>query len=254
MLLSDSQTAAVTGDAVPVSLAVWHGFSVTLLLSVVTLIGSLSLFMFSGPIRRHAWPRALGTERLYTRALSALDRISDVVAPALQSASIRSYVLTIVVTVVALVGSALAMGRALPVLSRWTPIQPHEAAVAALIVAAAISAACARSNTAAVLALGTVGYGIALIYVLFGAPDLAMTQFAVETLTVVIFVLVFYQLKGFGDLSSPLVKVRDAVIATAAGTIIAVLVLFIGASGTTSRLVAVLRRRTPRRSGTDATW
>jgi multicomponent Na+:H+ antiporter subunit A len=229
-------TAAVTGDTLPVRLTFWHGFSVTLLLSVVTLIGSLSLFVFNGPIRRHAWPRALGTERLYTRALSTLDRISDVVAPALQSASIRAYVLTIVVTVVALVGSALAMGRALPVLSRWTPIQPHEAAVAALIIAAAISAARARSTTAAVLALGTVGYGIALIYVLFGAPDLAMTQFAVETLTVVIFVLVFYQLKGFGDLSSPLVKVRDAGIATVAGTIIAVLVLFIGASGTTSRL------------------
>ena len=107
--------AAVTGDAVPVSLALWHGFSVTLLLSVVTLIGSLSLFMFSGPIRRHAWPRALGTERLYTRALSTLDYLSDAVAPALQSASIRAYVLTIIVTVVALVGSALAMGRALPV-------------------------------------------------------------------------------------------------------------------------------------------
>ena len=207
-----------------------------LLLSAVTLIGSLSLFKFNGPIRRHAWPRALGTERLYTRALSTLDYLSDAVAPALQSASIRAYVLTIILTVVALVGFALTMGRALPELSRWTPIQPHEAAIAALIIAAAICAACAKSNTAAVLALGTVGYGIALIYVLFGAPDLAMTQFAVETLTVVIFVLVFYQLKGFGDLSSPLVKVRDGIIATAAGTIIAVLVLFIGASGTTSRL------------------
>ena len=228
--------AAVTGNAVTVNLALWHGVSVTLLLSAVTLIGSLSLFRFSGPIRRHAWPRALGTERLYAVTLSMLDDLSNAVAPALQSASIRAYVLTIIVTVVAFVGSALAMGRTLPVLSRWTPIQPHEAATAALIVAAAIAAACAKSNTAAVLALGTVGYGIALLYVLFGAPDLAMTQFAVETLTVVIFVLVFYQLKGFGDLSSRIVKVRDAAIAAAAGTIIAVLVLFIGASGTTSRL------------------
>jgi multicomponent Na+:H+ antiporter subunit A len=228
--------AAVIGDTVRVNLALWHGFSVTLLLSVVTLIGSLSLFIFRAPVTRHAWPRALGTERLYTRALSALDTVSNAVAPALQSASIRAYVLTIIVTVVLLVGSALAMGRALPVLARWTPIYPHEAATAALVIVAAICAARAKSNTAAVLALGTVGYGIALIYVLFGAPDLAMTQFAVETLTVVIFVLVFYQLKGFGDLSSPLVKVRDAVIASAAGTIVAVLVLFIGASGTTSRL------------------
>ena len=39
---------AVTGDAVPVSLALWHGFNVTLLLSVVTLIGSLGFFMSSG--------------------------------------------------------------------------------------------------------------------------------------------------------------------------------------------------------------
>ena len=78
--------------------------------------------------------------------------------------------MTIVLTVIALVGAPLAMGRTLPVLSRWTPIQPHEAAVAALIVAAAIAAACARSTTAAVLALGTVGYGIALIYVAVRRP------------------------------------------------------------------------------------
>ena len=34
------------------------------------------------------------------------------------------------------------------------------------------------------------------MYALLGAPDLAMTQFAVETLTVVIFVLVFYACAG----------------------------------------------------------
>jgi multicomponent Na+:H+ antiporter subunit A len=108
--------------------------------------------------------------------------------------------------------------------------------VAGLIVAAALSAAVARSNMTAALSLGAVGYGVALIYALFGAPDLAMTQFAVETLTVVIFVLVFYQLRGFGDLSSRAVKARDAFVAIAAGSVVTVLTLFIGASGTTSRL------------------
>jgi multicomponent Na+:H+ antiporter subunit A len=91
---------------------------------------------------------------------------------------------------------------------------------------------------AAVLSLGTVGYGIAVLYALLGAPDLAMTQFAVETLTVVIFVLVFYQLRGFADLSSRLVRARDAVVAIAAGALVMTLVLFVGASGTTSRLAA----------------
>ena len=73
-----------------------------------------------------------------------------------------------------------------------------------------------------------------------------MTQFAVETLTVVIFVLVFRRLRGFGDLSSPLIKARDAIVATAAGAVIAVLVLFIGASGTTSRLSTFFADAAPR--------
>jgi multicomponent Na+:H+ antiporter subunit A len=98
----------------------------------------------------------------------------------------------------------------------------------------------------AVLSLGVVGYGVAVMYALLGAPDLAMTQFAVETLTVVIFVLVFSHLRGFADLSSRFVRVRDAFVAIAAGTLVTTLVLFIGASGTTSRLAAYFADAAPR--------
>jgi multicomponent Na+:H+ antiporter subunit A len=73
-----------------------------------------------------------------------------------------------------------------------------------------------------------------------------MTQFAVETLTVVIFVLVFSKLRGFDDLSSRFVRVRDAFVAIAAGTLVTTLVLFIGASGTTSRLAAYFADVAPR--------
>jgi multicomponent Na+:H+ antiporter subunit A len=228
--------ASVVGNSVPVSLEIWHGVSATLLLSAATLVGSLSLFIYREPMRRLLWFRSLRTERLYTLSLAGLDAISRWAAPILQSASLRSYVLTVVLTGVAFVATGLASGGVLPALRRWTPIEPYEGVFAALIVAAALSAAFARSNMTAALSLGAVGYGVALIYVLFGAPDLAMTQFAVETLTVVIFVLVFYRLRGFGDLSSHMVKTRDALVAAAAGTLIATLVLFIGASGTTSRL------------------
>ena len=228
--------ASVIGEASPVRLAIWHGLSGTLALSVLTSLVSVGLFVYREPVRRIMWPRALRTERIYTSALAGLDAISRTLAPVLQSASLRSYALIVVVTGVTFVGSALATNRVLPTLSRWTPIALHEAVVAGLIVTAALSAAVARSNMAAALSLGAVGYGVALIYALFGAPDLAMTQFAVETLTVVIFVLVFYRLRGFGDLSSRMVKARDALVAIAAGSVITVLALFIGASGTTSRL------------------
>lgn len=237
--------ASVTRTAAPVSLALWHGFTTTLVLSAVTLAGSVALFVYRGSIRRLAWPRALRTERLYSGTLSGIDAIGRWIAPALQSASLRSYVLTVLVTAVAFVTTALAASRILPTPRRWTPIELHEGVLAALIVAGALSAVFARSTMAAVLSLGAVGYGVALLYALLGAPDLAMTQFAVETLTVVIFVLVFYQLRGFGDLSSRLVRARDALVAVAAGTLVTTLVLFIGSSGTTSRLSAYFAETAP---------
>jgi multicomponent Na+:H+ antiporter subunit A len=237
---------AVIGSRPAVAFGLWHGFTATLLLSALTLAGSAALFTWRERLWRLRWPAALQAEHLYTLTLAGLNALSRRVAPAMQSASLRSYALVVVTTAIALVSIALTTGRALPAPRRWTPIQFHEGALAALIVAAALSATVARSSMAAALSLGTVGYGIAVMYALLGAPDLAMTQFAVETLTVVIFVLVFYRLRGFGDLSSPLVRSRDAIVAAAAGALVTTLVLFVGASGTTSRLAAYFADAAPR--------
>jgi multicomponent Na+:H+ antiporter subunit A len=226
----------VTGAPTQIALVLWHGLTRTFLLSILTIGGSLALFLMRDRLWRHRWPAALQAERLYSGAISSLDVLSARVAPLLQSASLRSYALVVVASAIALVTLALTLDRILPAPRRWTPVEFHEAVLAALIVAGALSAAFARSTMAAVLSLGTVGYGVAVLYALLGAPDLAMTQFAVETLTVVIFVLIFYQLRGFGDLSSRLVKTRDAVVAAGAGVLVTTLVLFVGASGTTSRL------------------
>jgi multicomponent Na+:H+ antiporter subunit A len=241
-----SASAAITGVASPPHFALWHGVTLTLGLSVLTLAGSLTLLAYRARLWRLTWPQALHTEHLYSTTLRGLDAASRRVGPMLQSASLRTYVLVVAVTAVGLVTTALAMDRALPAPRRSTPVLFHEGVLAALIVAGALSATLARSNMAAVLSLGVVGYGVAVTYALLGAPDLAMTQFAVETLTVVIFVLVFAQLRGFGDLSSRAVKIRDALVATAVGAVVTTLVLFIGASGTSSRLSAYFADAAPR--------
>jgi multicomponent Na+:H+ antiporter subunit A len=238
-------SGAVTGTSATVSLALWHGVTTTLALSALTLAGTLAIFAYRRQLWRVAWPDSLQTERVYSSVLNAVEIVSRRIAPALQSASLRSYVLTVTVTAIALVATALAMASILPAPRRWTSIQFHEGGLAALIVAGALSAALARSTMMAVLSLGVVGYSVAVMYALLGAPDLAMTQFAVETLTVVIFVLVFSRLRGFGDLSSRAVKIRDALVASAAGAVVMTLVLFIGTSGTTSRLSAYFAEAAP---------
>src|SRR5699024_3085923 len=62
-----------------------------------------------------------------------------------------------------------------------------QVALALLVCAAALLAARSRRRLKAVLLLGVTGYGIALLFVLHGAPDLALTQAVVETVTLVVF-------------------------------------------------------------------
>jgi multicomponent Na+:H+ antiporter subunit A len=94
------------------------------------------------------------------------------------------------------------------------------------MLAAALAAVRSRNRLATVIALGVVGYGVALIFLFFGAPDLAMTQILVETLTVILFVLVFYRLPRFVVLSrSAGMRLLDAAVALAAGGLMTGLIL-----------------------------
>ena len=99
--------------------------------------------------------------------------------------------MVIVVTSVVVGGAALVtdpgFGSALP----RTSIDCTRLLIVFLIIAARSRRPSHRSTMSAVLSLGAVGYGVALMFLIFGAPDLAMTQFSVETLTVLIYVLVF---------------------------------------------------------------
>jgi multicomponent Na+:H+ antiporter subunit A len=219
-----------------VHFAIWHGFTPVLLLSVLTFALIAAAYPARAVFRRLASGRLPGPERLYEGTLGALDAISRAIGPPLHAASLRSYVLATAVTVAACLAGALAVGGDIGSFTIATDVRLHEVLIVGVIVAAALSAARATSSMSAVLSLGTVGYGVALLFVSFGAPDLAMTQFSVETLTVVIFVLVFRHFPRFGVLSPGLVRLRDGLVAVVLGTLVAALVLFVGTSGTPSRL------------------
>jgi multicomponent Na+:H+ antiporter subunit A len=165
-----------------------------------------------------------------------LRAVSRVIAPPLHSASLRTYVMVIVTASVVIGGAALWSGGALNTLPARTPVTALDVFIIVIIIAGALAATIARTTMAAVLALGTVGYGVAMIFLSFGAPDLAMTQLSVETLTVLIYVLVFRHFRTLGALSPPLVRVRDAVVAAAIGVFIGSLLLMVATTETAPRL------------------
>ena len=228
--------SAVSNTPFDMSLAVWHGLSPALLLSVVTLLGVGVAYGGRDIIRRRIWHPTHSTEQLYIGTVAALSTISRVIAPPLHSASLRSYVMVIVVTAIVLAGTALITGPGWGASAPEMSVRLHELLVVVVVIAGAISATLAKSTMAAVLSLGVVGYGVAMTFLLFGAPDLAMTQFSVETLTVLIYVLVFRHFRNLGGLSPRLVRYRDAFIAAGIGTLIGGLVLSVSTTDTAGRL------------------
>jgi multicomponent Na+:H+ antiporter subunit A len=222
---------SVLGRTMPVHLAIWHGFSPVLMLSILTFAAIAALYRWREQLRQRIWPRSLASERLYTGSLRAMDAVSAWSLPALQSASLRSYVLALILTAALLTIGALGW-RGLPSHPHLTEVRPAEAAVALLTIAGAISAVRARATITAVLSLGVTGYGVALTFLFFGAPDLAMTQFSVETLTAVIFTMVFYHFRRFRSLSPRLLRVRDLSVAVLFGGCIALVLLFVGTTPT----------------------
>jgi multicomponent Na+:H+ antiporter subunit A len=174
-----------------VHLKLWHGLNAALALSALTLGLGATVFLVGGRLAETAarLPLLAPSSVGFARSLRALNRVADRTTSVVQSGSLPAY-LGIIVLVVALV-PALAFA-ADPSWSGWPPLvdRPAHLAVSVLVVAGAAAAAALRRRFAAVLALGVVGYAMALLFVVEGAPDLALTQFAIETLSVVLFVLV----------------------------------------------------------------
>jgi multicomponent Na+:H+ antiporter subunit A len=221
--------AAVRGEAVVVQLSLWHGINLPLLLSLVTLAAGGSLFALRRPLLRsfplsENWP-AWGPERLYATAMEGLQTLSSRLTLTLQSGRLRYYLMTVVGAAIGLTGFALLSNRAIPEGFPRPDGGLHEWLTAVVILAGAIMATITSSRLAAVAALGTVGYGVALVYILFGAPDLAMTQFCIETLSIILFVLVLHRLPHFTLLSTPASRVRDILVALSIGGIMTLLVL-----------------------------
>ncbi|MFW5653923.1 MAG: hydrogen gas-evolving membrane-bound hydrogenase subunit E, partial [Planctomycetota bacterium] len=90
-----------------------------------------------------------------------------------------------------------------------------------------------------IAALGIIGYSVAMIFGIYGAPDLAMTQFAVETLIVIIFVLVIYALPKFNRLTHTSGRIRDAIVAVIFGTTMSLMTLAAMTAGTNMPVVSI---------------
>ncbi len=224
-LVSPALSAAL-GEISKVKLAAWHGMNDIFLLSLLTLGLGVGLGGIRNDVQRLAERLTVrwGLNSLYKRSIDLLFAVASFQTRYLQHGYLRYYLITIVVVIVGITAGGLLRwgGGYLPHLS--VDLYFYELGIAVIIILAGVMAVLSRSRLGAVVALGVVGYGVASIYTLFGAPDLAMTQFMVESLTVVLFVLAFYHLPNFAQLTPRPERLRDAIIALVTGALMTVFV------------------------------
>jgi multicomponent Na+:H+ antiporter subunit A len=176
-------------------LYLWHGFTTALTLSLVTFAVGAALFLWRVHVERFqarlgGWQ---GSQRVYDASVSGLVRLSERVTAIVQNGSLPVYVGVICLTVLALPGWELLTRTSLPSGIELAD-SPMQLVVAVAVLVAAVATAVARRRFVAVLLLGAVGFGVAVLFVIQGAPDLALTQLLIETLALVIFVLVLRNL------------------------------------------------------------
>ena len=182
----------------PGHLLLWGGLGPALAITLAVLLGGLLLFLGRRTVaavqaRLHV---PLEADVVYRRAMRRLDDLAADVTALVQRGSLPMYVGIVLLAVVVVPGSALVTRTSLPEEVRlWD--RPAQVAAAVVVVTAAILAVRSRRRLKAVVLLGVCGFGVAMFFLMHGAPDLALTQILVETVTLVVFVLVLRRLPPY---------------------------------------------------------
>jgi multicomponent K+:H+ antiporter subunit A len=197
-LLAVAVSATVNGAPVPpYSLAIWHGLNLPLAMSAIAMAGGLFAYFYLQRVynlHRYLQSRING-RWLYQRALGRLRVFSVRLTAGLENNSLQRYLGWM--TIAALVLAAwpfLHFG--------WSAGDRPQTAVNGmalviwLVLAASVAATVAlhRQRLAALIMLGTVGLVPSLIFAYLAAPDLGLTQVAVEVVTIVLLLLALHWL------------------------------------------------------------
>ncbi len=189
---------------------------------------------------RRAYLPLGNADRIYDAVIRGADVLSVRLTGATQRGSIPATQAVILSTLAVVPVVVLALGaRDRPEFALWG--SPLQVIIGLLILVAAVGATLMRNRLAAVLLVGVTGYGCGTIFAFHGAPDLALTQFLVETLTLVIFVLVLRTLPAESDQTNIRKhRLPRAALALAVGASVTTLAVFAMAARTGVPIAALL--------------
>ncbi|MCU0948100.1 MAG: DUF4040 domain-containing protein, partial [Porphyrobacter sp.] len=182
---------AVYGKPVEVALSVWHGLTPMLALSaVVVTIGALIIRYWQAihtMLRSRERIERYSIESAWERGLFRFIAGGAALTGRIEHGDLRGYVASAVIAMAAVIGFAMAASGA-PVRLELPsgPMPPAHLAMGLIAVTGALVAAASRHVLVSLVGVGITGFAVAITFLFNGAPDLALTQFTVEVLVVVL--------------------------------------------------------------------
>lgn len=215
-----------------VHLHLWHGFNSVLLLSAITLVGGVAVFFVSFFLRKNTESiekiEKFGPETLYNILLNGLIKYSKTITSFFQDGYLRHYFYWILLTFMFFITLIFVNYDLISLIKfDFSDLYFYEVIIVLIMIFAAVKAINSKSVLASVAALGIVGFGVALLFAFLSAPDLALTQFSIETLTVILLVLVVWKVPRFSKISSKGERKTDAIFAITSGAIVTILVILV---------------------------
>ncbi|MDZ8200670.1 Na+/H+ antiporter subunit A [Microbacterium sp. SSW1-59] len=232
---ADTAPAASPGLEAPeytYHLELWHGLEPALFISLGTL--ALGAWVFWSTKRRPWGTKMLpfGAPDVYNAALRGVARLSVQVTSLTQRGSLPIYVGTIFIVLV--VGESVALFSGAEWKAELAAFQtPMQLLVAPIMIIAGLIAVRARKRFTGVVLVSVTGFGMVLLFASSGAPDLALTQILVETVTLVAFALVLRRIPSrLGQHNASVRPIARAVLGAAVGVTMAAVAIVATASRT----------------------
>ena len=229
-LLSKQTANSIFGADTEMHLAIWHGFNTVLILSLATLAAGTILYFANKPslskLNKIEKLQRISPQRILTGYSNDIVRFADWFSNFFHNGYLRSYHMKIILFAEALLIYKLWQSGPIQIdFDNLTPLTIYEVAVVIILLGALIIVVATPSRLTSVVAMSVIGYCICLMYVFYSAPDLAMTQFTIDTLSTVLFVLVLYKLPSFLNLASKRERYRDSIVALGFGAILSIIAL-----------------------------
>lgn len=226
-----SQTAdTIYGGQANMHLAIWHGFNLVLILSVATLgAGTLLFFLHTPKAEKFGFLEIfdrISPKAVYERSGELLNSGFTWYTNLIHNGFLRSYHLKIILFAEALLAYKLWLSGPIVInFDELNSISIYEVAVVLIMIGAIITVLTTPSLLTSVLSMSVVGYATCLMFVFYSAPDLAMTQFSIDTLSTVLFVLVLYKLPPFLKFDNATVQYRDILVSVGFGVLLSLIAI-----------------------------